>query len=96
MGPLALADAGEVAACVVACRTGEGHGAKVLCANDALGWDFWSGLIMVSSLTLSLLGILNVFVCSKLNKVPILLTVVNSLLDVTLLFLHVASAKHLH
>ena len=45
MGP--LADAGEVAACVVACRTGEGHGAEVLGANDALGWSFWSGLIMV-------------------------------------------------
>jgi hypothetical protein len=34
LGP--LADAGEVAACVVACRTGEGHGAEVLCANDTL------------------------------------------------------------
>ncbi len=94
MGP--LADAGEVAACVVACRTGQGHGAEVLGANDTLGWGFLSGLIMVSCLTLSLLGTLNVLVRSKLNKVPVLLTVVYSLLAVTLLFLHVASANHFH
>ena len=39
MGP--LADAGEVAACVVACRTGEGHGVEMLGANDTPGWGFF-------------------------------------------------------